>query len=94
MGPRPVDAGQQTQAEGTPRPRTGGRKQRSLCSESLIRWLCEAGRRHGARGARLPLPGLMEAQAFQAIILTSVPSKLGPVAGCSHPSWEPAQTAA
>lgn len=24
MGPRPVDAGQQTQAEGTPRPRMGG----------------------------------------------------------------------
>ena len=79
---------------GDPQAQDGGRKQRSLCSESLMRWLCEAGRRHGARGARLPLPGLMEAQAFQAFILTSVPSKLGPVAGCSHPSREPAQTAA
>ena len=68
---------------------------RGLCVLShRVRRLHEAGRRPGARRALLPLPGPMEAQAFQAIILTSVPSKLGLVAGCSHPSWEPTQTAA
>ena len=41
-----------------------------------------------------PCQAPVEAQAFQLLILTSVPSKLSQVARCSHPSWEHAQTAA
>lgn len=48
----------------------------------------------GPRGAVLPLPGPRGGPGLQSLLLTSVPSKLSQVAGCSHPSRERTQTAA
>lgn len=77
-------------ASGDPMTEEGDSDNRGLCLTDHGVWqLCAAG---GSPWAPLssspPARPPRGPTAFQLLLLTSVPSKLSQVAGCSHPSWE------
>lgn len=56
--------------------------------------LFAAGRHPRAPRSYSPARPPWRPTALQLLLLTSVPSELSQVAGCSQPSWEQAETAA